>query len=108
MTLRPARSTDTQLLSDLALRSKGHWGYEPDFLEACRAELTIDDATLAAESVVVLDADGAAARFSGLRGDGPGLELTYLFVDPAHIGHGAGRALLTHALDAAATRGAQR
>ena len=32
--LRPARPEEAGLLSDLALRSKAHWGYPPDFLAA--------------------------------------------------------------------------
>ena len=37
--LRPARVDEAGLLSDLALRSKAHWGYSPEFIERCRTEL---------------------------------------------------------------------
>jgi hypothetical protein len=39
--IRPARPDECELLSELALRSKGCWGYDAEFLEACRAELTL-------------------------------------------------------------------
>ena len=32
--LRPGRKGEARLLSDLALRSKGHWGYDQAFLDA--------------------------------------------------------------------------
>src|SRR5262245_20710052 len=41
ITFRRATAVDSDMLSDLALRSKAYWGYEPRFLAACRAELTV-------------------------------------------------------------------
>ncbi|HEY6741630.1 MAG TPA: hypothetical protein VI110_04665, partial [Lapillicoccus sp.] len=35
------RADEAGTLSDLALRSKAHWGYGAAFLEACRDELTL-------------------------------------------------------------------
>ena len=39
-------------LSGLALRSKGYWGYDAAFLDACRAELTLTPDQAAAARVV--------------------------------------------------------
>ena len=39
MDIRPARPEEAGAISALALRSKGHWGYDPAFLEACREDL---------------------------------------------------------------------
>ncbi|MGI5472915.1 hypothetical protein [Streptomyces sp. CA-132043] len=39
--IRPAFATEAETLSDLALRSKAHWGYDTAFLGACRDELTV-------------------------------------------------------------------
>lgn len=39
--LRPARPDEAEQLSDLALRSKAHWGYDRARLEGWRAELTL-------------------------------------------------------------------
>jgi GNAT superfamily N-acetyltransferase len=101
--LRPGRPGEAAGLSALALRSKGHWGYSAEFLEACRAELTVTESQW--ESVTVAAADDAIAGFSLLEGDGAEGELAMLFVDPPWIGHGVGGLLLTAALDAARRRG---
>ena len=37
--IRRARPEEAGALSDLAIRSKGHWGYDVAFLASCRAEL---------------------------------------------------------------------
>jgi hypothetical protein len=39
--IRRAQVDEAGLLSDLAFRSKAHWGYPPDWLELWRPELTV-------------------------------------------------------------------
>jgi GNAT superfamily N-acetyltransferase len=107
--LRPGRAIEAAALSALALRSKGHWGYDEAFLEACRSELTLT-AEQAAEATVA-EVGGVAAGFAllaapdpnGQAGERVG-ELTMLFVDPPLIGRGLGRLLLDAAVRAARER----
>lgn len=94
------------MLSDLALRSKGHWGYDDAFLESCRAELTIQPAELAARRTTVAEVDGNPVGFYTLDGDPPEVELGQMFVDPTYIGRGVGRALWRHAVTTAKAIGA--
>lgn len=103
MELRPGRPGEAAELSALALRSKAHWGYSAEFLEACRRELTVAESQLAA--VTVADAGGTIAGFSLLEGHEAGAELAMLFVDPPWIGHGVGGRLLMVALATARSRG---
>ena len=49
--VRPARVDEAELLSGLALRSKAHWGYSAEFIEACRDELTISPENLRAAAM---------------------------------------------------------
>ena len=106
--IRPATAGEARLLSDLALRSKAHWGYNADFLEACRAELTISEDYIRGAPVFVLEEDGRVVGFYGLRGQGRELELLYLFVEPAAIGGGLGKRLWEHAVETAARLGFQK
>jgi GNAT superfamily N-acetyltransferase len=105
--IRPASAGEARSLSDLALRSKAHWGYDADFLEACRAELTISEDYIRGAPVFVLEEDGRVAGFYGLREQGSELELLYLFVEPAAIGSGHGKRLWEHAVETAARLGFQ-
>jgi len=100
--LRPGRPGDESVLSELALRSKGHWGYPPEFLEACRAELTVRPDQLV--DVVVAEVDGTIAGFRLLVADGETAELDALFVDPPFIGSGIGGMLLAEVLATARAR----
>ncbi len=107
-TIRPARGDDAGTVSALALRSKGHWGYDDDFLEGCRAELTYSEEDCLSGDLFVAESDSVVAGFFLLLGTAPDCVLQAIFVDPPWIGHGLGGVLLTHALDLARSRGITR
>ena len=100
--LRPARSGEAAALSALAVRSKGHWGYDEQFMATCARELTWNETELA--SVVIWVAENQAGKMLGfceLRLADGLLELDALYVDPSAMGQGAGKALWSKAEDAA-------
>ena len=104
--LRPATSDDLQSLSELALRSKGHWGYDEEFLAACKSELTLTHDRLASELIVVADIDGDRMGYFALAVRPPGSDLVDLFVEPDAIGTGIGRLLWDTMLKRAVASGA--
>jgi GNAT superfamily N-acetyltransferase len=106
--IRAARPDESGLLSDLALRSKSHWGYSPEFLEACRAELTLSADYIAASPVFVLEDEEGIVGFYGLCARGSELELLYLFVEPSMMSRGYGKRLWAHAVEMAAKLGFQK
>ncbi|WP_051840257.1 GNAT family N-acetyltransferase [Streptomyces sp. NRRL F-5126] len=108
MPIRAARPEEAPLLSELALRSKGHWGYDSDFLERCREELRLRPAEIVRRRTAVAEVRGRIAGFVTVDGDPPGGELGMLFVDPPFIGRGVGGLLFRHALAVAATLGIRR
>ena len=100
--IRRARHEETAILSDLARRSKAHWGYPKEFMELCREELTISSDYLDEHASFVLEADGEIVGFGTLEHlTAARVELGHLFVDPSRIGFGFGRALMAHILGAA-------
>jgi GNAT superfamily N-acetyltransferase len=91
--LRPAKAEEAGFLSDLALRSKGYWGYDDEFLHNCRQELTISPGQVPGSRIVVaLDTDHVVG-FAGLEGEPPEGEVGWLFVEPRRIGEGIGALL---------------
>lgn len=108
VTLRPAVPAEAGALSRLALRSKGHWGYDDEFLAACRQELTLDPGQCDGVHTVVAESGTTLLGYYRLTGEAPVAELADLFVDPDAIGHGLGAALLADAVDRARALGITR
>lgn len=109
--IRVARVDEAGLLSDLALRSKAHWGYSPEFIERCREELTYDEEQLRSADMrfFVVENDQRVVGFYALKLLGATeIELEAMFVEPSLIGLGFGRLLMEHAKLVALELGAQQ
>jgi GNAT superfamily N-acetyltransferase len=107
--IRPALPGEAQLISDLALRSKGHWSYDIAFLAACREELTYSAELIAKGSMqfFVLELNRKIVGFYALDArQETQIELEALFVEPTYIGRGYGRLLIEHAKQRATATGA--
>lgn len=91
--LRAALQGEAAALSALAYRSKAHWGYDADFMQACLGELTLTDEFLREAHVRVYESGRRLLGFYSLVPLGCDLELAHFFVDPPAIGRGVGRAM---------------
>lgn len=105
ITVRRARPDEAPVLTALAMRAKASWGYDAAFMAACRDELTLTPAKIAAWQVWVAEAGGHIAGMVALNLD-HGAEVEDFFVEPAFQGRGVGRALMTELLAAARAAGA--
>ena len=119
--IRPARAghDEARQLSALALRAKAYWGYSAEFMAACRDELSYTPAQISVASAHVyvaepteffLDSPTSILGFYALEelaDNKMEMELAALFIEPAYIGQGLGRALLRHAQQIAQQLGAK-
>lgn len=107
MSIRPADPSEADVLTELALRSKAHWGYPIEWLDRWRPELTVTQTELVEHAAFVSECDGRIAGFYLLRpATRPNTaELDFLFVEPAVFGSGIGESLFRHAIGTARTLG---
>ena len=105
LVIRPARAGEAATLTELAMRSKAHWGYNAEFMETVRPILTFSEHDLVASPVHVLESGGATVGMYRLTGEPPSGELEDLWLEPSVIGHGHGRLLFDHALATAGALG---
>ena len=93
--LRAARPDEAQRLSEIACRSKAHWGYSTAQIDSWRpAFLTVTDNYIRAHSVwVAADSRDRAIAFAALERKAAGDVLEHLWVLPAYMGMGIGRRL---------------
>ncbi len=103
--LRPGRLEEAADLSALAFRAKAHWGYDAEFMESCRDELTVTTDDFTQRRLAVADLDGRVVGFAILDTSGTYAEVVGLWVDPPWIEAGVGRALWEDAAAAAAAAG---
>lgn len=108
--IREARLDEAAQLSDLAMRSKAHWGYSQEFMEACRDELQVSPENITSDRYFCF----VAERAQSLLGYyilkvicASQYELEALFLEPSAIGQGIGKALLEHAKTLTRQEGAQ-
>ena len=100
--IRQALPSEAEYLSKLTFRSKSHWGYSDQFMQACLEELTIDECYIENNPTFVIEAAGNAVGFYSLeRIPAAEVELSFLFVEPDFIGKGYGRKLIMHAQEEA-------
>jgi GNAT superfamily N-acetyltransferase len=101
MSFRIRRSipSESPELTRIAHASKRHWGYSDDLMTMWQADLTVSPAAIADDLVFCAEVDGAIAAFYAVSGDGPVREIEHLWVLPAHIGTGVGRALFEHMVE---------
>ncbi len=109
VTIRPARVGEAASLTALCLRSKAHWGYDAEFMRRCVPSLTVSEESIGQGRVLVAtDAAGRALGTVSVMPDGDAAELGLMFVDPAAIGGGIGRALFGEAVKLARRFGYRR
>lgn len=108
MRIRAGEAAEAAALTELALRSKGHWEYDAEFLAACREELTVRPADVAARRTAVAEEDGRILGFTTLDGEPPKGALGMMFAEPDIIGRGVGRRLFAHTMDEARRLGFTR
>ncbi|MEX2201563.1 MAG: GNAT family N-acetyltransferase [Dongiaceae bacterium] len=104
-TIRKARLSEADALSELAVRSKAHWGYDAAFIARCREALRVDPANMQRFPYYVAERGGTLLAFYGFEPEEDQIGLAFFFVAPDAIGSGLGRALLEHAKEMARAGG---
>jgi GNAT superfamily N-acetyltransferase len=94
MQLRLATVADIPQLNELALLAKARWGYSAEQLEKWRPELEVAPTSLTLCPVCVAETAGVLLGFAQIATDETPWDLLALWVHPAHMGKGVGKALL--------------
>ena len=106
--IRSARVDELPGLSDLCLRSKAVWGYDEEFMRACRGELSFGPQDLESTHVAVAQEDRRILGVVQVRIGADNADLLKLFVAPEVLRKGTGRALFAWATDISRRMGAHQ
>ena len=97
MRVRSANRSEVDQLNAIAMQAKAHWGYTAALLELWRESLCTAPESIEKWPTFVAEDHGKAIGFAQISPESETWELVSLFVLPAHMGRGAGRALLQQA-----------
>jgi len=92
-----AKPEDAAALTQIAHAAKRHWGYPERWIEAWRDILTMRPEFLAGNIGYCAIEDGRPVGFYVLTTESDGLHLDHLWIVPAAMRRGIGRALFEHA-----------
>ena len=98
MRVRNADRSEVQELNAIAMQAKAHWGYTTAQLELWRETLCTAPQTIGEWPTFVVEEQGKTLGFAQINPELRPWELVSLFVLPAYMGRGAGRALLQQVL----------
>ncbi len=108
LTIRAPTIDELSDLSDLCFRSKAVWGYDVEFMDACRAELSFEPRDLELTPIAVAEHYGKPIGVAQVKVVDGEADLLKLFVEPSALRSGTGKALLVWATDVAKKLGATR
>lgn len=95
MKVEKANRTDANKITELTIRSKDHWGYGKDQIEAWRAELTITPKYIDENQVIKVTKEEQLVGFYAYQASNSKVvKLNFLFIEPDFIGKGYGKILM--------------
>lgn len=103
--IRATREDEAEALSDIRVRSKGHWGYSRETLEAWRPAMIVTVDYIRSATVRSILVDDRLVGFYALK-QAEGI-LDHFWLVPEVIGKGVGRFAFTHASSMARSLGLQ-
>jgi GNAT superfamily N-acetyltransferase len=101
MQIRLALPEDAEALTSIAHAAKRHWDYPERWIAEWRDALTVEADFIRSNTTFVAMEGGNPIGFYALSEEQDQLWLDRLWIIPAAMGRGVGRALFTHAVDQA-------
>lgn len=98
MRFRAASCDDLIALNAISRASKQYWGYPDEWIAAWREDLTLTEAQLEQQCVLLAELDGQPVGFCAILENELVFEIMHLWLLPAYIGRGYGKQLLDAAL----------
>ena len=91
LTIRAPTIDELSDLSDLCFRSKAVWGYDEEFMDACRGELSFEPRDLELTPIAVAEHDGKPIGVAQVKVVDDEADLLKLFVEPSALRSGTGK-----------------
>ncbi|MGB9976838.1 N-acetyltransferase family protein [Thermovenabulum sp.] len=97
--IRPAKENEALILSELAEKSEGHWGYDEKYMVKFKEKYRLTEEYIKNFPVFVLEDKEKILGFFGLLFEKDEVNLEFFYIDTDYIGKGYGRMLWSHLAD---------
>ncbi|WP_038169097.1 GNAT family N-acetyltransferase [Verrucomicrobium sp. BvORR106] len=97
MNIARARAKDAEALTRIAIAAKRHWGYPSTWMQQWKNALTVTSEYIAEHPTFIANTESEIVGFCALQINGVEAFLDHLWVLPASMKKGVGRALFEHA-----------
>ena len=96
MKIEKAKNTDAKELTELTIRSKSHWNYSKEQIDKWKDDLTVTPNYIDEKEVYKLIVNnGIIGYYAYFQLNEEDVKLENLFIEPAFIGQGYGRLLMS-------------
>ena len=99
LNIRKANEQESDLLTNLSIRSESYWGYDPSYMKKFQSMYAVTKDFIRNNPTFVLEDENEIVGFYGILIDKNKTSLEYLFIEPRYIGHGYGKKLWNHAVE---------
>jgi ribosomal protein S18 acetylase RimI-like enzyme len=103
--IRRALPDDAEVLTEIAIAAKGHWGYPERWMQVWTPELTFRSEYFEKNESWTASIENQTIGFCTLLEKDGNAWLENLWVIPSQMGHGVGNALFKHMIDLSKKRG---
>jgi len=104
--LQCAQLQHAQVLTDITVTAKRHWGYPEKWIQLWLPMLTISSQYIQKNEIWMAVVDEATVAYYSLKQESESLWLDNLWVLPKFMGQGIGKQLFEHALERSRAQGA--
>lgn len=103
--IRRAQTSESEILTNIAIKSEAYWGYDSNFMEIFKSIYKVTEEFISNNPTFVVEEDDNIVGFYGVLVGDKEISLEYLFIDPKYIGKGYGKSLWNHMVDNCANLG---
>lgn len=96
LSIRPAKTNESETLSNIAARSESYWGYDSDYMEKFKAIYKVTEEFISKNTTFIIEEDNNIIGFYGVLMENDMDSLEYFFIEPEYIGQGYGKLLWNH------------
>jgi GNAT superfamily N-acetyltransferase len=99
--IRRAKVGEANILTNIAINSEAHWGYDEDYIENFKNTYRISESYISNYPTFLIEDNEIIVGFYGILVNEGETELEYFFIDTKYIGKGYGRLLWDHVIETA-------